>query len=76
MAWALTEPETGSDASQIRTKAKKVKGGYLITGRKRWIGNAAFADYIVTWARNESEDGKVQAFLVRKGAKGLSTGVI
>lgn len=76
MAWALTEPETGSDASSIQTSAKKVKGGYLINGRKRWVGNATFADYIATWARNEAEGGKVQCFLVRKGTQGLSTGKI
>ena len=59
MAWALTEPDTGSDASQIMTTAKKVDGGYLISGRKRWIGNATFADFICCWARNEADGGKV-----------------
>jgi len=59
MAWALTEPERGSDSSQIQTTAKKVQGGYLLNGRKRWIGNATFADYIACWARNEAEEGKV-----------------
>jgi len=52
-AWALTEPDNGSDATSLKTTAKRVKGGYLITGEKRWIGNASFADYIVVWARNE-----------------------
>ena len=59
MAWALTEPNNGSDASGLTTTAKKVNGGYLITGRKRWVGNATFSDYILTWARNEAEGGKV-----------------
>ena len=76
LAWALTEPETGSDASNIRTTAKKVQGGYLLNGRKRWIGNATFADYICCWARNESDKGRVQCFLVRKGNPGLTTGKI
>lgn len=71
MAWALTEPDNGSDASSIQTTAKKVDGGYSITGRKRWIGNATFADYILVWARNEAAGGKVQCFLVRKGSEGL-----
>ena len=52
-AWALTEPDNGSDATSLKTTAKRVDDGYLITGEKRWIGNASFADYIVVWARNE-----------------------
>ena len=59
LAWALTEPDTGSDASNIKTSAKKVEGGYLITGRKRWIGNATFADYITIWARNPSDGNNI-----------------
>ena len=76
MAWALTEPETGSDASSIQTTAKKVEGGYLLNGRKRWIGNATFADYIACWARNEADGGKIQCFLLRKDSRGLTTGKI
>jgi len=52
LAWALTEPDNGSDASGLQTYAKKVDGGYLLTGQKRWIGNATFSDYICVWARN------------------------
>ena len=52
LAWALTEPETGSDASHIQSTAVKVKGGYLLNGRKKWIGNATFSDYILVWAKN------------------------
>lgn len=59
LAWALTEPETGSDASNIKTTARKVEGGYVLNGRKRWIGNATFADFIACWARNESDGGRV-----------------
>jgi len=73
MAFALTEPDHGSDASSIQTAAKKVEGGYLLTGKKRWIGNGTFADYILTWARNENDGGRVQCFLVKKGSTGLST---
>jgi glutaryl-CoA dehydrogenase len=36
-----------------------VDGGYLITGEKRWIGNGTIADYIIVWAKNESEGGKI-----------------
>lgn len=59
LCFGLTEPEYGSDASSIKTTAKKVEGGYLINGVKRWIGNGTFADYIIIWAKNESEGGKV-----------------
>jgi acyl-CoA oxidase len=55
MAWALTEPENGSDASSIQTTATKVEGGYQLTGKKRWIGNATFSDYICVWAKNISD---------------------
>ena len=44
-----------------------------MSGRKRWIGNATFADYIIVWARNEQEQNKVQGFLVTKGSAGLRT---
>lgn len=59
MSFGLTEPDFGSDASSLKTTAKKVEGGYLVTGRKRWIGNATFADYIIVWAKNENEGGKI-----------------
>ena len=73
LAWALTEPENGSDASGLQTTAVKTEGGYLLSGRKRWIGNATFSDYICVWARNQAEGGKIQCFLVQKGQKGLTT---
>ena len=59
LAWALTEPENGSDASSIETFAVKTEGGYLLSGQKRWIGNATFSDYICVWARNQDEGGKI-----------------
>ena len=64
ICFGLTEPTNGSDASNLRTTAQKVEGGYRLNGRKRWIGNATFADYIIVWARNEGEDNKVQGFVV------------
>lgn len=59
LAWGLTEPLRGSDAGNIETSAKRVEGGYILNGRKRWIGNATFADYVCIWARNDQEGGKV-----------------
>ena len=73
MSFGLTEPEYGSDATSLKTNAKKVEGGYIINGSKRWIGNATFADYIIVWARNEEDGGKIQGFVVEKGSKGLTT---
>jgi len=76
ICFGLTEPNNGSDASGLKTSATKVEGGYLINGQKRWIGNATFADYITVWARNPSENNNIQAFLVKKGSKGLKTSKI
>jgi len=59
ICFGLTEPEYGSDATSLKTTAKKVEGVYVINGSKRWIGNATFADYIIIWARNEEEKGKI-----------------
>ncbi|EGC36665.1 hypothetical protein DICPUDRAFT_77698 [Dictyostelium purpureum] len=62
-AFALTEPNAGSDAAGLQCKAKKVDGGWLLTGEKRWIGNAPFADVIVVWARNV-DTNKIHGFIV------------
>ena len=59
-AFGLTEPEFGSDATSLRTTAKKVDGGYILNGKKRWIGNSTFPNsVVVVWARNEDEGGKI-----------------
>lgn len=59
MAFGLTEPNNGSDATGLQTTAIKVKGGYEITGEKRWIGNGTFADYICIWAKNPLEKNNI-----------------
>ncbi|KAI7841971.1 hypothetical protein COHA_004498 [Chlorella ohadii] len=69
--WALTEPSNGSDASALQTTARRVEGGWVLNGRKRWIGNAPWCDIAIIWARN-SESGQVNAFIVRKGNPGYS----
>ena len=73
ICFGLTEPTHGSDATSLLSTAKKTENGFLINGKKRWIGNAGFADYIIVWARNVDEGNKIQGFLVEKGSKGLST---
>mmetsp|Transcript_24010 Transcript_24010/g.36908 ORF Transcript_24010/g.36908 Transcript_24010/m.36908 type:complete len:248 (+) Transcript_24010:186-929(+) len=72
ICFGLTEPDNGSDASGLQTFAKKVDGGFVINGAKRWIGLGHMADYIIVWARNEDEGNKVQGFIVTKGSKGLA----
>eukprot|EP00889_Picochlorum_renovo_P008441 jgi/Picre1/35471/NNA_002933.t1 len=70
--WALTEPSHGSDASHLLSTARKVSGGWVLNGRKRWIGNGTFADIVVVFARNEDTQD-INAFLVRRGNPGLKT---
>lgn len=72
--FGITEPHFGSDPSSMLTAAKKIPGGYLLNGSKKWIGLAAVADVIVVWAKDD--EGVIRGFLVEKGAKGLETGYI
>lgn len=74
-AFALTEPEVGSDASHIRTTARRVGDRYLLSGEKKWIGNAGFADVVVVWAQDE-ESGRIGGFLVEKGSPGFDARMI
>ena len=53
-AFALTEPERGSDAAHVQTTAKRVGSHYVLNGQKSWIGNGTTADLIIVWARDES----------------------
>ncbi|HTN57945.1 MAG TPA: acyl-CoA dehydrogenase family protein [Protaetiibacter sp.] len=69
-AFALTEPEHGSDAVALETSAERRGDTWVLTGRKRWIGNAHRADVIVVWARDVA-DGAVKAYVVERGADGL-----
>ena len=70
--FGLTEPDAGSDPGGMRTVAKKVDGGYLLTGNKTWISNAPFADVFVVWAKSEEHGGAIRGFILEKGMKGLS----
>jgi len=69
--WGLTEPDYGSDATGLETKATPVKGGYLLTGTKKWIGNASFSDIMVIWAKN-TQTNQIQGFIVDSKARGVS----
>ncbi len=68
--FGLTEPDAGSDPSAMRTRARKLPGGWVISGSKTWISNAPIADLFLVWAKDE--EGKVRGFLIPKGTKGLS----
>ena len=74
-AFALTEPDIGSDASHIQTTARREGDSYVLNGAKRWIGNASFADVVIVWARDE-ETRQVSGFLVEKGTPGFAATVI
>jgi glutaryl-CoA dehydrogenase len=74
-AFALTEPEHGSDSVALETKARRDGDGWIINGAKRWIGNATIADVVVVWARSE-EDGQVKGFLVEPPTDGYEATVI
>ena len=72
--FGLTEPNHGSDPGSMVTRAKKVDGGYSLTGAKTWISNAPIADVFVVWAK--TEDGVIRGFILEKGWKGLSAPAI
>jgi glutaryl-CoA dehydrogenase len=74
-AFALTEPDHGSDSIALETTARRDGDEYVIDGHKRWIGNGTVADVIVVWAR-DSEDGQVKGFLVEKETPGYEARVI
>ncbi|MEH6446827.1 MAG: acyl-CoA dehydrogenase [Oceanospirillaceae bacterium] len=69
--FGLTEPDHGSDPSGMLTKAKKVDGGYLISGSKNWITNSPIADVFIVWAKSDEHDNKIKGFILEKGMKGL-----
>jgi len=66
-AFALTEPEAGSDATAIRTRARDGR----LSGTKQWITNGSHAATFVAFAR-EGDEGRISAFLVRAGAEGFA----
>lgn len=70
-AFAFTEPDTGSDPTQIKTVASKVKGGLIINGSKRFITNSGTCDYVVLFARSGDS---LSAFLVESKNEGYKIG--
>lgn len=72
--FGLTEPNHGSDPGSLITRAKKVAGGYSLSGTKMWITNSPIADVFVVWAKDD--EGKIRGFVLEKGAKGLTAPAI
>ena len=75
-ALATTEPDAGSDAAAMRTRARKVDGGYVLDGQKAWISNGGIAQSYVVFATVAPGTGHrgVTAFLLDRDDEGLSFG--
>jgi len=72
--FGLTEPDVGSDVMGMKTRARKVDGGYVLKGSKMWISNAPFADVMIVWAKLDEGNGDtIIGFILERGMKGLST---
>ena len=74
-AFALTEPDHGSDSVALETTAEPDGERWLLTGRKRWIGLGTLADLVVVWAR-DTTTGQVGGFVVERGSPGYQASVI
>jgi alkylation response protein AidB-like acyl-CoA dehydrogenase len=74
-AFALSEPQAGSDASALETRAERTRDGWLLNGSKQWITSGDKAGVIVVWARSGGPGaGGLSAFIVEGGKKGLVPG--
>jgi alkylation response protein AidB-like acyl-CoA dehydrogenase len=70
MAFALTEPEAGSDPSSLNSQYEDKAEYYLLTGKKHWIGNGTIADIVTTYAKDKTT-GKISAFIVDMNSSGI-----
>jgi len=68
--FGLTEPDHGSDPGGMKSRARRVDGGYVLNGAKMWISNSPIADVFVVWAK--TEDDVIRGFVLEKGMAGLS----
>ena len=74
--FGLTEPEAGSDAGGLRTRATRTSSGYRLNGTKTWISNSPMADIFVVWAKSDAHDGAIRGFILEKGMPGLAAPAI
>src|SRR5438132_2566880 len=71
--FGLTEPDYGSNPGGMKTRAVREKGGWRLSGTKRWITNGSIADVAIVWAKTEGDDPKsIRAFLVERDRPGFS----
>jgi len=76
-AFALTEPEFGSNPAGLQCRARLTNNGYVINGAKKWIGNATVADVTVVWAKVDGDDQQsIRGFLIEKGTPGFNPSLI
>ncbi len=68
--FGLTEPTAGSDPAAMQTRARRVSGGWVLTGTKMWITNGSLADVALVWAKDE--EGEIRGFLVDPHAPGFA----
>jgi glutaryl-CoA dehydrogenase len=68
--FGLTEPDAGSDPASMRTRARAVDGGFVLSGSKTWITNAPIADVLVVWAKDDKDD--IRGFILERGMTGLT----
>jgi alkylation response protein AidB-like acyl-CoA dehydrogenase len=75
-AFSTTEPQSGSDVSGIRTRARRVSEGYRISGGKIWCTNAAVSDFVLVAAKTGDAEGmgSINLFIVERGSKGFQVG--
>ncbi len=72
--FGLTEPDAGSDPGAMKTRARRVAGGWRLSGSKLWITNSPIADVFVVWAKDD--EGVIRGFVLEKGMAGLSAPAI
>src|SRR3954447_9822951 len=73
-AFALSEPEAGSDPASMRTSAVRDGDEWVLNGQKNWISNAGVADFYVVFAKTDREAGRISAFIVEKDRDGFDPG--
>ncbi len=73
-AFALSEPEAGSDPAAMRTSAVRDGAEWVINGQKSWITNSGVADFYVVFATTDRENRRTSAFVVEKGTPGFDPG--
>src|SRR6201997_5419183 len=73
-AFALSEPEAGSDPAGMKTTAVRDGDEWVLNGQKNWISNASVADLYVVFAKTDRESGRISAFIVEKDREGFDPG--